>query len=490
MSTAIRALEKELGELVALHRSGDQLAEIQEKYRDDFCGFVTDVLGEILTDQQRDVAESVRDNRFTLVASCNAYGKDWLASRLALHFVICKGGKCIVSGPTERQIYHVMFSTEIRTAWRKLRGKVAGELRTQSLNVRGGGSILGFTATNISGYTGHHDPSGVMVVLTESQGLEEWVFRGSYALMAGPEDRLLAVGNPLFPSGPWWAASKNPAWKVFNFDAHTHINVTSGREVIKGAVTQSFIDSIRDMYGEDSVEWTSQVLGKWPRDGVHGLLSRPSLDASVELWHRRSLPPGMSLRCGIDVGRDHDKTALCFVAGPVVTEIIELEPCGDLSITQDQIESLLWARGFSRRASVGEYGTSANGRLIIDASGLGAGVYDNLKARGWSVGKPFLGGASAYRSDVYSNTRAESFFLFKHLIEAGELAIPPDEMLMEEAAAVQWSITPQSKKLIEKKDDLRLRLGRSTDRLDACTMATYRPRGRRTASGLGDLVTF
>jgi len=117
-------------------------------------------------------------------------------------------------------------------------------------------------------------------------------------------------------------------------------------------------------------------------------------------------------------------------------------------------------------------------------------MYDNLKARGWSVGKPFLGGATAYDSERYANTRAESFFLFKELIEAGDLAIPPDEMLLEEAAAVQWSITPQSKKLIEKKDDLRLRHGRSTDRLDAVTMAVYRPRGRRSATRGGQVVTL
>lgn len=157
-----------------------------------------------------------------------------------------------------------------------------------------------------------------------------------------------------------------------------------------------------------------------------------------------------------------------------------------MTITHDNIEAELYARDLRPRA----YGLTSHGRLVLDCSGLGAPIYDWMKAAGWNVGKQFLGGATAYDSDRYANVRAESMFQFKRLVEDGELGLPPDEMLIEECTAIQWFTNTASKKICEKKDVLRSRIGRSIDRLDACSMATYLPRGRRAVSGGGCLVTF
>ena len=121
---------------------------------------------------------------------------------------------------------------------------------------------------------------------------------------------------------------------------------------------------------------------------------------------------------------------------------------------------------------------------------LGAISYDFFRSRGWNVGAQFLGGATAYDSARYANVRAESMFQFKRLVEDGELGLPPDELLIEECTAIQWYTNSASRKICEQKDAIRSRIGRSIDRLDACSMATYLPRGRRALSGGGCLVTL
>lgn len=45
-----------------------------------------------------------------------------------------------------------------------------------------------------------------------------------------------------------------------------------------------------------------------------------------------------------------------------------------------------------------------------------------------------------------------------------------DEALFEELLALRWRPTPQGKVQLERKDDLRSRLGRSPDRADAVAM--------------------
>ena len=88
MSTAaVKALERDLGDLLERHEKGEDTADFR-KYADDFVGFVEEGLGETLTDAQRSVAVSVRDEQLTHVQSAHAMGKDWLAGRLALWWAL------------------------------------------------------------------------------------------------------------------------------------------------------------------------------------------------------------------------------------------------------------------------------------------------------------------------------------------------------------------------------------------------------------------
>jgi len=102
--------------------------------------------------------------------------------------------------------------------------------------------------------------------------------------------------------------------------------------------------------------------------------------------------------------------------------------------------------------------------------GLGAGVLDRLKELEFAV-IGFNGGRSPSDGGRYLNARAEAYWRLRELLEAGEVALPPDEKLMDELLSVRWRPTPEGKVRIEAKDDLKARLGRSPDRADAIVMA-------------------
>ena len=56
-------------------------------YLDDPVGWMTDVLGDHVWTKQREIAESVRDNRYTAVKACHGPGKSFIAARIGCWWI-------------------------------------------------------------------------------------------------------------------------------------------------------------------------------------------------------------------------------------------------------------------------------------------------------------------------------------------------------------------------------------------------------------------
>lgn len=199
---AQKRLEEEYGELLDADTADTRDLSDLRRWEGDPVGFMTEVLGEEPWSVQEQVAESVRDNRKTAVVGCNALGKDWTAARVACWWAYSVSGLAILTGPTERQVSEVLMRKEVARA--KSAGQLPGELYTGALRVRGEeASIIAKTASGVSDLTGFHGRR-VLAVVTEAQGVEPFAWEALQACATGPEDRLLAVGNPLEASGKFY----------------------------------------------------------------------------------------------------------------------------------------------------------------------------------------------------------------------------------------------------------------------------------------------
>lgn len=111
--------------------------------------------------------------------------------------------------------------------------------------------------------------------------------------------------------------------------------------------------------------------------------------------------------------------------------------------------------------------------LMIDGTGLGAGVVDRLRqlGGGYYVHDVQFGG-KASNPQMYANLRAEMHGELRAWIRKGG-ALPHDPRLLEQMAAIEFGHTGTGQILLEPKDRLRDRLGYSPDELDslACTFA-------------------
>jgi hypothetical protein len=114
----------------------------------------------------------------------------------------------------------------------------------------------------------------------------------------------------------------------------------------------------------------------------------------------------------------------------------------------------------------------------VDVIGVGGSVYDHLKGVGVDAKAVNFAEASSGWSDRggnlrFKNMRAELWWKMREALDPDfglNLAIPPDPELKADLVAPKWKLTPQGIQ-IESKDDIRLRIGRSTDCGDALVMA-------------------
>ena len=281
---SIEQLEEGLGELLSRHKRTTDSSAFT-RYRDDPAGFLTDVLHAEVWSAQVEICESVRDHRLTLVMGANGTGKDFTAGGLALWWTYARNGLAIPSGPTDRQTTEIVMRREVRRHFTKAR-RLPGELYERALRVPGNPTvgILAFTATNPDAFTGHHSPGGVLVILTEAQGVEPEIYESALALLTGEQDRMVVLCNPLRPSGKAYDVSQTKHWHIIKIPAHQHPNVVEGREVIRGAVTREFVEQILREYGPDSPQYRSRVMAEWPLEDSEQLIKREWIDHAVEQW--------------------------------------------------------------------------------------------------------------------------------------------------------------------------------------------------------------
>jgi hypothetical protein len=307
--------------------------------------------------------------------------------------------------------------------------------------------------------TGFHAPR-VLGIITEAQGVEGYAWEAMLSCATGESDRILAVGNPLFPSGEFFNASRKPLWHSIQISALEHPNVIEGSEVIPGGVSSAFVNRIAEQYGASSGIYLSRVLGEFPMESQFGLIGRDLLDASLTA----EVGTG-ELVAAVDVARyGEDSTVLAIRRGPTLWKLVDW---AKLSTTETarRCARLLLDSGITPSESPGR----RTGLVVVDTIGVGAGVADTLKDIGFRV-REYKSSRAARKSKQFINKRAESYWHLRELLEDGEIRLLEHGRLFEELVATEWSTDGSGRVKLESKEKLRDRLGHSPDFADAVVM--------------------
>jgi len=459
-------------------------------YLDNPEGWINDVLGETIWSKQREICQSVVDNRYTVVKACHGPGKSFIASRIGCWWLnVHKLGDAflVTSAPSWPQVQAILWR-EIRRAHRigNLPGRITLECQWHMGEGRSSEELIGMGRKpqdyNEHAFQGLH-ARYILIILDESCGIPEPLWVAVMTLMTNENARVLAIGNPDDPGAHMAKICKpSSGWNVITIPAFDTPNFT-GEEVsdlmAENLVTPMWVEDRAKEWGEGSPLWMSKVMAEFP-DVSDEYLFTPKM---IETAKRTELPGIIAGRYGMDVARFGDnKTVVYRNRGGQ----IRLEDAWGMADTMETSgKAVLIMSRHHRVAPV---------PMVIDVTGVGAGVFDRLREQGFDVIQ-FVAGARANRPDKFINRRAELFWQFRIDMENGDIDLDPeDELLHNQLMSIKWGVNSTGKIYIESKEDMRDRGVPSPDHADAavyCTAGAYQFDVKQLQGSLtSDLLTM
>lgn len=205
-------------------------------------------------------------------------------------------------------------------------------------------------------------------------------------------------------------------------------------------------------------EYRQEFLCDFSAAQDNGLIPIDDIRAAANKFYRESEYMGAPLIYGIDVARFGSDASVIFKRrGLVAFEPIVIRKFDNMALAD--------------RIAV-EMAKEKPEAVFID-SGAGQGVIDRLRQMRFDVVEvPF--GAQAINKEQFANRRMEMWWHMAQWIKQGG-AIPPDPVLQGDLGAPTYGYTPKGPKILEAKDKLKERIGRSPDLADALALTFAAP---------------
>ncbi len=460
-----------------------EYAAFKARYRNDPAGFVADCFtwkdGECPTAYQREILSALSEHRRVAVRGPHGLGKSALAAWVILWLALVWDGDTDWKVPTTAgswaQLTHYLWPEvhkwAARLRWDRIGRppfKVGEELLTLNLKLSTG-EAFAIASDRAELVEGSHASVSAWVY-DESKAISDAVFDASEGAFAAPNAQAcyaFAISTPGEPHGRFWAIHTRAPGLEDWWVRHVRLE-----EAIRGGrVGANWAGKCRDLWGEGSAVYQNRVLGEFAaseEDGVIPLAWVEKANERWNAWHDAGQPADF-IAVGVDVARSgEDKTVLAFWGEcdglRVITELRRYSR-EDTMATTGRVDGVLRAYG---------------GEAIVDVIGVGAGVVDRLRERRRRV-LAFNASERATTRDKsgelgFTNLRSAAWWAMREMLDPanGEaIALPPDDKLTGDLTAPHWRVVSGGRIEIESKDDIRKRIGRSTDDGDAVVMAFW-----------------
>ena len=479
-------------------------------WRNDWCLFAKEVLHARLDEEQKAILRAVQTERMVTVASGTARGKDYIAAVACLCFMyltprwkdgkLVKNTKIAMTAPTDRQVGNIMVP-EVRRLFKAaqvLPGRLVGhDIRTTYEEW----FLTGFKASddNTEAWSGFHAVN-TMFVVTEASGISEAVYNAIEGNLQG-NSRLLLVFNPNVTTGYAADSMKSERFKKFRLNSLHAENVVTKTEVIPGQVDYEWVkDKVKSWAmpikkedvneGEGDFLWEGhwyrpndlfrvKVLGMFPKVSEDVLIPYEWVELANERWKElraEGFETKKSCRLGVDVaGMGRDSSVLAPRYGNYLDEFEVHNSAG--------VADHMHVAGM-----IVPYLKKDGAKAFVDTIGEGAGVYSRLKELGYDSAFSCKFSEGARRlSDItdvrtFANMRAYLYWAVRDWLDPKNgfmPAIPPNDFFMQECTDIHWKFLSNGDIIIEPKEEIKKRLGRSPDYIDALANTFY-PRDYET----------
>lgn len=505
-------LERNRAKLDRLEADARPATDRMARYRNDPVGYARDILKANLTDDQIVIARSLLKPPYkSKVKAGHSVGKTYLEACIANWWYDTRNPSVVLStAPTDRDVKELLW-TEIRIQRRRAGlqcdfiGPSAAEMRTGDEHW-----AKGYTARESVSFQGRHRES-MLFLFDEDEGIERdfWTATKTMHIPDG-QHAWLSIGNPTTTATQSYLEEQavgdagEPAWNLFTLSCLTHPNILAElqgeRPPIPTAVRMSqvkgWIAEWCTLRGDGepmptdvefppgSGKWyrpnnifEARCLGRRPTQGTDTIWSEALFDAAVNAKLRWAIEDRPEI--GVDVARfGDDWTAIHTRCGPVSLRH-ETGNGWSVAAVVARVEAEAGrASKWSHGERPDERYTPFDVAIKVDDAGVGGGVTDILRERGYWVSAINAGGRAS-RMDLYPLVRDQLWFEVAGRAAHGLLSfamLPKDVVarLRPQALSPTYDVVMGGRRQVEAKHQTKERIGRSPDDMDAVNLA-YAP---------------
>lgn len=289
------------------------------------------------------------------------------------------------------------------------------------------------------------------VMVDEASGVEDEILQILLNIMTDPNPKLMLVSNPSKASGFFYRTHRDPDVSVEWTRVHGRLQDSPNYD------PERFKQLVANYGGPTSKQYRVMVDGEFPLSDEDGLIPKDLIDAAAQNKDAAA-PDNAAIIWGLDpAGQGKDSSALCIRQDNVVSSFKDWNGLNPTQLSY-AVRDLYQNTPRNQRPVV----------ISVDATGLGYGVYSNLKDFGLPVHQCMFAGTPTRNPEKYSRVRDQLYWELREWLATENVRIPNDPKLIEELAAPKYEDMPKIK--IEKKDQIKKRIGRSPDFADALAL--------------------
>ncbi len=464
--------------------------------------FASEHLGIVMWDKLEEIFDAVESGkRKILIRSCNGAGKTAaLAAICNWKLKMTTDSMVVTTASSHTQVKRNLWG-EIRKQAKNANLFEPKQISETFIKITDKHYAIGISPTLPENAQGFH-AERMLIVVDEATGVSRDIMNALFGNATGKEAQVILAYNPIDTDSFPFEAEHNGDWHLVQISALDHPNIagkddcSNGTESyipeIKGAVSPQWLADMlptwsyevepgsKDSFIFNAKHWrktaevSARILGEWSTESGEGFIPMHQVHRSLEINEERGIKT-----MGIDIARSgKDETVFAFFDGNTQLPFYAMRT-KDLLDIADKAESF-YKQGWEI--------------ISLDDTGVGGGVTDILKSRAIPC-HPVNFGSSAigfldtpYRQ--FANTRAEMYFNLDDELKRSQIKLLDDHKFHQEITAIRIHSMGSEKYLLENKDDLKKRLGRSPDRADATVLARYGLRLEERKRAQDEIVYF
>jgi phage terminase large subunit len=502
--------------------------KLLRKYQDNSIPFFKEVLGVTTLEQyQERVIQTVDQNERTAIAACHDVGKSYLMARIALAFCAkYKNSKVITTAPTFNQVQRILWG-ELRAAHAAAKIPLGGKINLTEWNIGPEWFAIGLSPRNEvnsgegqgtqSTFQGYHAPH-ILIIFDEATGIPANMWVMVEGLLTSAHVKFVAIGNPTSTESEFHNCFKKKNWaKVYLncFDSpnlkingiHTEqdlercVNhykslpdeeamayVASFKVKVPYLLTAKWVVEQAAEWGMDHPLTVSKILGKFPKAGANSIFSLGAVEDSQARWGTYKITDSDRKTIGVDPAHQGTDSSIISALHGFRQLIYKRfnkydtnELTGEIMQVYNEIHS----------------DDSPVDVIVVDKTGIGAGVYDNLiwlqregkihkdcEIRGVHFGAAAndtedMNGKPTKQTEKdkerYVNLKARIYdYLSIDVKNPNGLELLPESIYLSELPTITRSFDKKGRMYIRSKDEYKKQnAGKSPDASDSLALANF-----------------